>query len=447
MDSILKDSVDKNYPDDNLVDTISEMFTDERAYDYSSPPLWDDYDDELFDLETVNDNTYYDPFDSKEEKIKDSKILIDELDPPRSSDFLPFPKCDSVFYEDFSEVDALPTTNNEDKETDIREKDEKSSKTDKTEHEMEKREKAKVKCSTTARTQINVNTTMQRADILTATHLSVNISSTSLNTIEDADLDPVHFIHQQARATLSILMRASRDTLTTPSAEWEAYALLTDTARHYPHHGPRDTHPVARQRSKPKCAPITSKTHVSYKWSAYLHMQHLIVMTLTHVNTESRWMDSCDHVNMREIGLSSVAYTGELYIQMKRRQSWLHLGETTVSNFTSERSVSEHVDLSGAEVSIGQYVRVRPWRGVTELSRGSDSYHSQSLSKYRAKEEDEQDEMRCRVAWKRNEENICQYGEGRLDKCGSTSARYIILARRRLCRWDNEGESEQSSLY
>ncbi|GJZ93969.1 hypothetical protein Tco_0666172 [Tanacetum coccineum] len=59
------------------------------ALDYSSPPLWDDYDDELFDLETVNDDTYDDPFDSKEEKIKDSKILIDELDPPRSSDFLP----------------------------------------------------------------------------------------------------------------------------------------------------------------------------------------------------------------------------------------------------------------------------------------------------------------------------------------------------------------------
>ncbi|GKE15173.1 hypothetical protein Tco_1422750 [Tanacetum coccineum] len=48
------------------------MFTDEHALDYSSPPLWDDYDDELFDLETV-------------------------------------------FYEDFSKADALPSTNNEDK--------------------------------------------------------------------------------------------------------------------------------------------------------------------------------------------------------------------------------------------------------------------------------------------------------------------------------------------
>ncbi|GKA81809.1 reverse transcriptase domain-containing protein [Tanacetum coccineum] len=115
MDSILEDSVDKNSPDDNLVDTISEMFTDEHALDYSSPPLWDDYDDELFDLETVNDNTYDDPFDSEEEKIKESKLLIDELDLPGSSDFLPSPECDSVFYYNFSEVDVLSSTNNEDK--------------------------------------------------------------------------------------------------------------------------------------------------------------------------------------------------------------------------------------------------------------------------------------------------------------------------------------------
>ncbi|GJU27387.1 reverse transcriptase domain-containing protein [Tanacetum coccineum] len=115
MDSILEDSVDENSLDDNLDDTISEMFTNKHALDYSSPPLWDDYDDNLFDHETVNDDTYDDPFDFKEEKIKDSKILIDELDPPRSSDFLPFPECDSVFYEDFSEVDALSSTNNEDK--------------------------------------------------------------------------------------------------------------------------------------------------------------------------------------------------------------------------------------------------------------------------------------------------------------------------------------------
>ncbi|GKG59205.1 hypothetical protein Tco_0602914, partial [Tanacetum coccineum] len=61
------------------------MFTDEHALDYSSPPLWDDNDDELFDLESINDNIYDNPFEFKEEKIKDAKLLIDELDPPRSS--------------------------------------------------------------------------------------------------------------------------------------------------------------------------------------------------------------------------------------------------------------------------------------------------------------------------------------------------------------------------
>ncbi|GJZ34856.1 hypothetical protein Tco_0580673 [Tanacetum coccineum] len=41
--------------------------------------------------------------------------MIDELDLPESNNVLPFPEYDSVFYEDFSEVDALSSTNNEDK--------------------------------------------------------------------------------------------------------------------------------------------------------------------------------------------------------------------------------------------------------------------------------------------------------------------------------------------
>ncbi|GKF14773.1 hypothetical protein Tco_0056235, partial [Tanacetum coccineum] len=102
-------------PNNDLVDTIPEMFTDEHTLDYSSPPLYDDVDDDLVEPELDNDDVYDDPFDSKEDKIKESKLLIDELDPPRSCDFLPSRKCDSVLYEDFSEVDALPSTNNEDK--------------------------------------------------------------------------------------------------------------------------------------------------------------------------------------------------------------------------------------------------------------------------------------------------------------------------------------------
>nr|GEV15955.1 hypothetical protein [Tanacetum cinerariifolium] len=104
IDSILEDSIDKsNLADlnDNLFDTIPEMFIDEHALDYSSPPLYDEYDDDLDKFESNNDDAYNDPFDSKGEKIKESKLLIDELDLARSSDFLPSLEYDSFLFEDF----------------------------------------------------------------------------------------------------------------------------------------------------------------------------------------------------------------------------------------------------------------------------------------------------------------------------------------------------------
>nr|GEW47363.1 hypothetical protein [Tanacetum cinerariifolium] len=118
MDSILEDSIDESNlakPNDNLVDTMPEMFTDKHALDYSSPPLYDEYDDDLFEVESDNNNAYDDAFESKEEKIKEYKLLIDELDPLRSSDFLPSPEYDSFLFENFSKDDALPSTNNKDK--------------------------------------------------------------------------------------------------------------------------------------------------------------------------------------------------------------------------------------------------------------------------------------------------------------------------------------------
>nr|GEV19465.1 reverse transcriptase domain-containing protein [Tanacetum cinerariifolium] len=118
MDSILKDSIDEsNLADlnDNLIDTMLEMFTVEDALDYSPIPLYDEYDDDLFEVEFDTEYVYNDPFDSKGEKIKESKLLIDELDLPKSSDFFPSPEYDSFIFEDFFEVDALPLTNNEDK--------------------------------------------------------------------------------------------------------------------------------------------------------------------------------------------------------------------------------------------------------------------------------------------------------------------------------------------
>nr|GEX45910.1 hypothetical protein [Tanacetum cinerariifolium] len=79
-------------PNVNLLDTILEMFTDEHALDYSPLLLYDEYeDDDLFKLEPDKEYAYDDPFNSKGEKIKESKLLIDELDLPRSSDFLPSP--------------------------------------------------------------------------------------------------------------------------------------------------------------------------------------------------------------------------------------------------------------------------------------------------------------------------------------------------------------------
>nr|GEW29879.1 hypothetical protein [Tanacetum cinerariifolium] len=100
---------------DNLVDTMPEMFTDKHALDYQSPPLYEEYDDDLDEFEFDNDDAYNDPFDSKGEKIKESKLLIDELDLPRLSDFLPSPEYDSFLFEYFFEVDALPSTDNKDK--------------------------------------------------------------------------------------------------------------------------------------------------------------------------------------------------------------------------------------------------------------------------------------------------------------------------------------------
>nr|GEU75189.1 hypothetical protein [Tanacetum cinerariifolium] len=118
MDSILKDLFDEDNladPNNDLFDTIPEMFNDEHTLDYSSPSLYDDVDDDPVELESDNNDIHDDPFDSKEDKIKESKLLIDELDFPISSDFLPSPEYDSFLFEDFSEVDALSLTNNEDK--------------------------------------------------------------------------------------------------------------------------------------------------------------------------------------------------------------------------------------------------------------------------------------------------------------------------------------------
>nr|GEW01427.1 hypothetical protein [Tanacetum cinerariifolium] len=84
MDFIHEDSVEEDNLanlNDNLVDIMLDMFADEHALDYSSPLLYDEYDDDLL----------------------------------KSSEFPPTPEYDSFLFEDFFEDDVLPSTNNEDK--------------------------------------------------------------------------------------------------------------------------------------------------------------------------------------------------------------------------------------------------------------------------------------------------------------------------------------------
>nr|GEW96528.1 reverse transcriptase domain-containing protein [Tanacetum cinerariifolium] len=112
----LKDSIDQtdlaNF-DDYFVDPTPEMFNDEHAPDYSFSPRFDVYDDDFLEIEYDVDNFYDDTFDSKGEKIKESELLIDELDLP--CDFLLYSEYDSFASQDFSRDDDLPSPNNEDK--------------------------------------------------------------------------------------------------------------------------------------------------------------------------------------------------------------------------------------------------------------------------------------------------------------------------------------------
>nr|GEV15689.1 hypothetical protein [Tanacetum cinerariifolium] len=109
----LKDSIDKtdlNNLDDLFVDPTPEMFTDEQPPDYSFPPRFDVYPNDFLEIESdakFDNNS----FDFKGEKIKESELLIDQLDLP--GDILS--EYDSFNFQDFSRDDVLPSPDNEDK--------------------------------------------------------------------------------------------------------------------------------------------------------------------------------------------------------------------------------------------------------------------------------------------------------------------------------------------
>nr|GFB76639.1 hypothetical protein [Tanacetum cinerariifolium] len=115
-DSDLKDSIDQTdlaNLDDLFVDPTPEMFTDEQPPDYSFPPRFDVYPDDFLEIESDDDNFDDDFFDSKGEKIKESELLIDQLDLP--CDFFLHSECDSFASQDFSRDDDLPSPDNENK--------------------------------------------------------------------------------------------------------------------------------------------------------------------------------------------------------------------------------------------------------------------------------------------------------------------------------------------
>nr|GFC02229.1 reverse transcriptase domain-containing protein [Tanacetum cinerariifolium] len=115
-DSDLKDSIDQTdlaNLDDLFVDPTSEMFTDEQPPDYSFSPRFNVYPDNFLEIKSNADNFDDDPFDFKGEKIKESELLIDQLDLPW--DIFSHPEYDSFNSQDFSKDDDLPSPDNEDK--------------------------------------------------------------------------------------------------------------------------------------------------------------------------------------------------------------------------------------------------------------------------------------------------------------------------------------------
>nr|GEX18999.1 reverse transcriptase domain-containing protein [Tanacetum cinerariifolium] len=113
-DSDFKDSIDQSdltNLDDLFVDPTPEMFTDEQPLDYSFPSRFDVYHDDFLEIESDANNFDDDFFDSKGEKIKESELLIDQLDLPCDI----HSEYDSFNSKNFSRDDDLPSPDNEDK--------------------------------------------------------------------------------------------------------------------------------------------------------------------------------------------------------------------------------------------------------------------------------------------------------------------------------------------
>ncbi|GJS32355.1 reverse transcriptase domain-containing protein [Tanacetum coccineum] len=98
-------------------DYFLKEFADELAL-ITFPPGSDDLPfDAESDLREIEYLLNHDPIEEIDSILEDSidENSLDDTISEISSDFLPSPECDSVFYVDFFKVDALSSTNNEDK--------------------------------------------------------------------------------------------------------------------------------------------------------------------------------------------------------------------------------------------------------------------------------------------------------------------------------------------
>nr|GEY59987.1 reverse transcriptase domain-containing protein [Tanacetum cinerariifolium] len=112
-DSDFKDSIDQTdlaNLDELFVDPIPEMFTDEQPPDYSFSPRFYVYPDDFLEIDLPIIHFHR---DSMWGEIKESELLIDQLDLP--CDILPLLEYDSFASQDFSKDDDLPLLDNEDK--------------------------------------------------------------------------------------------------------------------------------------------------------------------------------------------------------------------------------------------------------------------------------------------------------------------------------------------
>nr|GEX52447.1 hypothetical protein [Tanacetum cinerariifolium] len=95
IESSLKDPIDQSNLNDlieNLVDTMPEMFTDEHAPDYSSPSLYDEYDDDLLKLSPTLNMFMMILLTPRERKSKNKNekklaishdsLILEDFDPP-----------------------------------------------------------------------------------------------------------------------------------------------------------------------------------------------------------------------------------------------------------------------------------------------------------------------------------------------------------------------------